>query len=429
MSRWRRYPKYKPSGVEWLGEVPEGWNLQRAKFFFRKMNRPVRESDEIVTAFRDGEVTLRTKRRTEGFTNSLQEIGYQGIRKGDLVIHGMDGFAGAIGVSDSDGKSTPVYSVCVPLDPKKIDNYYYARLLRYAALSGYILSLAKGIRERSTEFRFDVLEQLFLPEFSFAEQERITGFLNSETAQIDTLIAKKERQVELLNEKRAAIISDAIIFGITSIEQLVNAKRIQPKCEFRKLSNLSKIIDCLHQTPEYLDDGYPMVRITDVNGDYLDLSNTKKISEMHFREFTKKYSPKSGDIIISRVGSIGSISLVNDNQKFCLGQNTAAIIPKSNSKYLFYSFQTNFVKDQFELSVVGSTLMTLSLDDIRRLKIPYWAPEKQQAISHFLNIVTTRVDAISGKVRESIDYLKEYRSTLISTAVTGKIDVREEVKA
>ena len=102
----------KDSGVEWLGVIPAHWELRKGKYLYRKMNRPIYDDDEVVTAFRDGEVTLRSNRRTDGFTFSIKEIGYQGVRKGDLVIHQMDGFAGAIGVSDSDGKCSPVYSVC-----------------------------------------------------------------------------------------------------------------------------------------------------------------------------------------------------------------------------------------------------------------------------------------------------------------------------
>ena len=83
---WKRYPAYKESGVEWLGEIPESWEIKCAKFIFRRMARPIKDEDDIVTAFRDGIVTLRVNRRTEGFTFSLKEIGYQGVRKGDLDL-------------------------------------------------------------------------------------------------------------------------------------------------------------------------------------------------------------------------------------------------------------------------------------------------------------------------------------------------------
>ena len=118
--RIEKYPAYKDSGVKWLGEIPEEWNIEKGKWLFIRQERPTREDDEIITCFRDGQVTLRSNRKTEGFTNALKEHGYQGIIEGDLVIHAMDAFAGAIGVSDSAGKGSPVYSVYTPFRKNEI---------------------------------------------------------------------------------------------------------------------------------------------------------------------------------------------------------------------------------------------------------------------------------------------------------------------
>ena len=151
----------KPSGVEWLGDVPEHWYVHRAKWLFRNLDRPVRETDEVVTCFRDGTVTLRKNRRLAGFTEALKEIGYQGVRCGDLVIHMMDAFAGSIGVSDSDGKCTPVYAIC---EAGSLANpQYYARVVREMARRQWILALSKGVRERSTDFRFAAFAVQLLP--------------------------------------------------------------------------------------------------------------------------------------------------------------------------------------------------------------------------------------------------------------------------
>lgn len=134
------YEKYIDSGVEWLGMIPEHWDVQKGKWLFQKVQRPVKGEYEVITCFRDGEVTLRKNRRTEGFTNAIKEHGYQGIKVGDLVIHAMDAFAGAIGVSDSEGKATPVYSVCIPRIPNAVNPYYYSYLLRNFAHQGLIVS-------------------------------------------------------------------------------------------------------------------------------------------------------------------------------------------------------------------------------------------------------------------------------------------------
>lgn len=190
--------KMKPSGIDWIGEIPEHWKLLRAKNMFQRMNRPVRPEDETITCFRDGQVTLRKRRRLEGFTESFKEIGYQGIRKGDLVIHQMDAFAGSIGVSDSDGKGTPVY-IC--LQPKGSENnFYYAYLLREMARTGYIKSLYRGIRERSSDFRFETLAKLFLPIPPASEQRAIVDYLQDKTSKIDKLITEKTREMEYMKE-------------------------------------------------------------------------------------------------------------------------------------------------------------------------------------------------------------------------------------
>ena len=179
------YEFYKSTGIEWLSEIPNEWNVEKAKWLFLRAERPVIKDDGIVTCFRDGQVTLRSNRRTDGFTNAIKEHGYQGIRKGDLVIHAMDAFAGAIGVSDSDGKSTPVYAACVPRIPNLVNPSFYAYYMRDLALSGFIVSLAKGIRERSTDFRFNDFAKLPLPLPSLEIQTKIVSFLDKKTTQID----------------------------------------------------------------------------------------------------------------------------------------------------------------------------------------------------------------------------------------------------
>lgn len=198
----------RPSGIPWIGAIPKHWKVQRAKNMFIRMNRKVRESDDIITCFRDGVVTLRANRRTEGFTESFKEIGYQGICRGDLVIHQMDAFAGAIGVSDSDGKGTPVYICLQPLGD--FDNEYYAFLLREMARAGYIKSLYRGIRERSSDFRYETFVKLFLPIPPLPEQEAIVAYINRKTEEIDRLIAMTEQEIARVRELKQTLIANVV---------------------------------------------------------------------------------------------------------------------------------------------------------------------------------------------------------------------------
>ena len=190
--------------------IPEHWDLSRAKNIFERKFRPVRDCDEVVTCFRDGQVTLRKNRRVEGFTESLKEIGYQGIRKGDLVIHQMDAFAGSIGVSDSDGKGTPVYICCLPKDEKNVNVYFYAYLLREMARSGFIKSLYRGIRERSSDFRFDTFAVQLLPLVPIEEQQEIVNYIEAKVANINQLCQAERSQIEKLKEYKQRLISDVV---------------------------------------------------------------------------------------------------------------------------------------------------------------------------------------------------------------------------
>ena len=199
----------RETNIPWLDVVPEHWDEKRAKYLFIKQNRPVRDEDEVVTCFRDGQVTLRKNRRTEGFTESFKEIGYQGIRKGDLVVHQMDAFAGSSGVSDSDGKSTPVYIVCTPAH-ENIYIPYFALVFRRMGLNGYIQSLYRGIRERSSNFSYDVFCNQILPIPPIEEQKAIVDYIEQKNSAIDEMISNLRAEIDFLTEYKQRLIADVV---------------------------------------------------------------------------------------------------------------------------------------------------------------------------------------------------------------------------
>lgn len=200
----------KPSGIPWIASIPAHWHIKRGKSIFQEVYRDVRPEDGTVTCFRDGEVTLRTNRRTTGFTESEKEIGYHGVRVGDLVIHQMDAFAGSIGISDSDGKCSPICIVCQPLHNDEADLGYYCQLLRVMAHSGFIQSLAKGIRERTTDFRYKTLGTLHFPVPPYQEQQEIAAYLDEKCGKIDAIIEKIDTQIERLKELKRSLINEVV---------------------------------------------------------------------------------------------------------------------------------------------------------------------------------------------------------------------------
>jgi len=199
--------------MQWLGKVPGHWKMMRGKSLFFESLIPVRTADEVVTCFRDGQVTLRRNRRTTGFMMALYESGYQGVRKGQLVIHAMDAFAGAIGVSESDGKCTHEYIVCLPRSVESLPRYY-AYVLRFAAFQGFILVSCPAVRERAPRFRYPNFGDMQLPLPPREEQNAIVRFLDYANGRIERTIRAKRKLISLLNEQRQAIIHRAVTRGL-----------------------------------------------------------------------------------------------------------------------------------------------------------------------------------------------------------------------
>lgn len=196
----------KDTGIQWVGEIPETWDCVKGKYILKYITKPIKEDDGVITCFRDGEVTLRSKRREEGFTMADKEIGYQGIDIGDLVVHGMDGFAGAIGISDSRGKASPVLNVLETKQNKRYIMYF----LRSMAYGDVFLALATGIRVRSCDLRWNKLAELFYPIPSLGEQTEIVEYIDSVIKETNVIIANKKEQIATLESYKKSIIFEYV---------------------------------------------------------------------------------------------------------------------------------------------------------------------------------------------------------------------------
>ena len=197
---------YKETNIQWIGKMPNHWKCVRGKYILKYIQKTTREDDGVITCFRDGEVTLRSNRREDGFTMADKEIGYQGIDVGDLVVHGMDGFAGAIGISDSRGKASPVLNVLDTEQNKRYIMYY----LRSMAYSDVFLAMSTGIRVRSCDLRWNKLSELFYPVPPVDEQNRIVEHIDSVLCKVDAVITAKREQLETLDEYRKTMIYEYV---------------------------------------------------------------------------------------------------------------------------------------------------------------------------------------------------------------------------
>ena len=424
------YPHYKLSGVEWLGNVPAHWSIERAKWLFQKMDRSVREEDEVVTCFRDGVVTLRKNRRVLGFTESLKEIGYQGIRRGDLVIHAMDAFAGAIGVADADGKGTPVYSVCKP-EPK-VNAYFYAYILREMARNQWIQALAKGIRERSSDFRYTEFALQPVPVPPLSEQTAIVRYLDQADECIRRYVSSRERLIELLEEYRQAVIHHAVTHGLdpnvrlkpSGVEWLGD---VPAHWDVRRLRNVGEAIIGLTYAPQDVvgeEDGILVLRASNISKGQITYGDNVFVR----CSVPDRLITQVGDILIcSRSGSralIGKNARIDSSSSGVTFGAFMTIFRCANNEYLHYVFNSKLFEYQSG-AFLTSTINQLTLGMLYSIKIPLPPLPEQKRIIHYLDKATADIDAAIDRAWREIELLGEYRTRLIADVVTGKVDVRE----
>lgn len=426
VAAYPKYESYRDSGIGWVGEIPTSWAVRRGKWLFKKMDRPVRPEDEIVTCFRDGMVTLRTNRRTEGFTNALKEHGYQGIRKGDLVIHAMDAFAGAVGVSDSDGKSTPVYSACVPRVAGTVDPSFYAYYMRHIALSGLLVAMAKGIRERSTDFRFNDFADLALAAPPIEEQKAIVAFLDGKSAGIDEAVRIKEAQIKLLSERKQILVQEAVTRGLNPAAPMKDSGidwigQIPAHWEVRRGKHHFREVN------ERSDEG---------NEELLSVSHTtgvtarseKNVNMFLAEDYTGSKLCQPGDVVINTMwawmGALGVSDLAG-----IISPSYGVYRPLQkgafNRRFLEWLLRTTPFIEQYNKISTGLHSSRLRLYPHMFLGLPMAFPSRDEQ-----DAIVTHVENESGKVdkaisikKDQIAALKEYKTSLINAAVTGKIKV------
>lgn len=420
----KKYNAYKDSGVKWIGEIPSHWGLRRAKYMFNKEKREVRDIDDVVTCFRDGEVTLRKNRRTTGFTESFTEIGYQGVRKGDLVIHQMDAFAGSIGVSDSDGKCTSVYHCCTPKG--SYDAHYYAHLVRLMAKRGYIQSLYRGIRERSSDFKFPVFGNQFLAIPPLHEQQVIVDYLKDKTLKIEQYVSARER--ELLDSLKQSEIANIVTKGLNPNVKMKDSGipwigEIPEHWEVKRWGNAFK---------ENKDINSNLENTTAFQFNYGSLVKKKReYKEEEDAETYAKYTIlKPKDIVINGLNLnydfvSQRVAISDDN-----GIITSAYIsmhPRNNveAQYFCYLFKTMDAMKLFHGMGTGIRL-TLSFAELKKQYIPIPPLSEQQAIVAYIDEKLQKIDQYMTDLQREIDYLKEFKQRLISDAVTGQLCITNQ---
>ena len=439
MSRYQKYPAYKDSGVEWIGDIPEHWEVKRLKFV------SIVQPSNVDKKTNDGEFPVLLCNYSDVYNNfeidstldfmqataTQEEIGKFHLSEGDVIV-----------TKDSE---TP-YDIAVPsyvkecfnnvicgyhltqIKPKTIFGKYLFRLFQSTQFNAQFIVRANGV----TRFGLPqyVINNAFIIKPLLEEQQAIANFLDRKTAQIDELIAKKESLLKKLHEKSIALIIQAVTKGldlsVPMKESGVNwIGKIPEHWTIWKVTHGFNTVGS-GTTPksdnlEYYDGDIPWVTTSELRESIIENTSQKISVDALQSHSALKIFPKESIVIamygatIGRLGILGIKATVN--QACCVFANPVTFDPR-----FFYYWLLMRKPILISLSTGGGQ-PNLSLDDLKQIKIPIPSLQEQEAIAIFLDQATATIDLQREKITEAIERLKEYRSALITDAVTGKMDV------
>lgn len=448
LGRYRPYPAYKDSGVEWLGEIPTHWKVRRLKTLssvqLSNVDKKSVEGEQAVRLCNYTDVYYN-KRITGDMefmpaTATLEQVRQFSLRAGDVLI-----------TKDSESWMDIAVSAFVAKDlPGVLCGYHLAHIRPGKECDGAFLSCAFAAIGPRDQFqvaangitRFglggDAIRTGLFAMPPLREQRVIAAFLDGETARIDTLVLKKERLIELLQEERIAVITRAVTKGLDPNVPMKDSGmewlgKIPAHWETRELRRLKRegtsITYGIVQAGPDVPNGVPYIRTSDMSGDVLPRTGYQRTS--HEIDATYQRSKvATGDVVVAIRATVGKALPVPDYLAGAnLTQGTAKVAPGEmlQGPFLLAALQSGSSQQRFTALSKGATFREITLDSLRRFSIPVPPLREQTAIVAFLDAEKTGIDALIERIRQAIESLKELRTSLISAAVTGKIDVREEI--
>jgi type I restriction enzyme S subunit len=423
-TKLQKYSSYKNSGVKWLGEIPEYWETKRIKHLFKEINeRSFDGSEDLLSVSQYTGVTNKSERLEEGgmLTNASTLEGYKKVWEGDLVSNIMLAWNGSLGFSPFNGITSPAYSI-YRLKTNDINRYFHY-LLRTELYKSEFKRNSSGVIESRLRLYTDDffrIESILPP---IEEQTAIANFLDDKTAKIDQAIAIKQKQIELLKERRQILIHKAVTRGLNGTVKLKDSGvewigEIPEHWEVKKLKYVAIInYGISPHEKTYNDIGEGSILI---NG-------PAEYSETEFG-YTKaikwttapvKFAKKGSLLFCLRGSTTGRLNICHND--LSIGRGCAAIMAIENHDFLIKSIIA--LKDRIIETFKGSTFPSVTSSDLDNYSVPNPPLNEQIEIAEFIETATTKIStAISLKEKE-IEKLKEYKASLINSAVTGKVKV------
>ena len=455
----KRYSKYKDSGIEWLGEIPREWNPIRLKRIFNVVNGSTPKSSK--SSYWNGQIVWITpndlgKLRDIFFKDSERSISKEGYKSCGVTLAPEESIAlstrapiGHLGIGKVEFCTNQGCRTLIKKEEKTQTLYFY-----YLLLCGKNELISYGKGSTFIELSKVDLENFMLCEPTKQQQQSILLYLRRKIGQINQLIQKKQKLIELLEEKRTAAINAAVTGKIdlrdwkpgmkesdlkpypkykpSGIEWIGEVPKYWDVISF-KFGLEIPITDGPHETPEFLNNGIPFISAEAIKNDVIDFDKKRGyISIEDHKRFSKKYLPQYGDVFMVKSGATtGNVARVQTREEFNIWSPLAVLRPDktiTTTDFIFYYMKSTAFFNSVEINWSYGTQQNIGMNVIKNLKFLLPSLNEQEVITNFLNKTTQNIDDIINKIKIQIDFLEEYRTTLISNVVTGKIDVRNTNK-
>lgn len=428
---YKRYPNYQDTGSKWLSSVPDHWRYVRLGQYFTERNEKVSDKDYSPLSVTMGGIVpqLETAAKTDAGDNRKK------VCQGDFVINSRSDRKGSSGLSTLEGS---VSLISIVLKPDGIDGAYVHHLLRSQWFQEEFYRFGKGIVDDLWSTKYTDMKSINIPVPSVDEQQAIATFLDRETARIDALIEKKQRLIELLKEKRQAIITQAVTKGFDTTVLMKDSGlewlgEVPEHWGIKQVRHLVSFVGGGTPSKENLDywqGDIPWVSPKDMKTDFIS-SAQDNISLQAVAESSTKLIGKGAVLIVVRgMILLHSVPVAMSEVELTINQDMKALIPSKviSSKYLLYLLKgfRDVILSSMDSSAHGTRV--LPTDALSRLQVALPTLEEQANIILFIESQLARFDRLMKQTEKSIQLLQEHRSSLITAAVTGQIDVRESGK-
>lgn len=436
MIELRKYDKYKDSGVEWLGKVPEHWELPRLASILYNVSERNRAELPLLSITREKGVILRDLDNEEENHNYIPDdlSNYKVLRKGQFGMNKMKAWQGSYGISEQDGIVSPAYFIFQLR--KDIAPRFFHLAIRSKIYISFFGSASDGVRIGQWDLSKERMKNIPFLIPPVKEQTAISNFLDTKTEQIDKAIAIKAKQIELLKERRQILIHKAVTRGLNPNVKLKDSGvewigEIPEGWEVKRMKEICKAFGRIgfrgYTTSDLVDEDEGAITISpsNIKEEFMTFEKCSYLSWLKYKE-SPEIQIFDNDVLMVKTGSTyGKIGLVkNIPQEATINPQLLVLKEiKINSEYFYALLKTSIVQYQVQTAVIGSTIPTISENKILKFKVALPPKNEIEAIIKYNKNVNNKItDAISLKEKE-IEKLKEYKATLINSAVTGKIKV------